>query len=349
MQSHGFSFRYTRQNMTVDLELTNKCNLHCQFCPREKTPQTGFMSTEHFTRIIQRIQEYSLPLSLTACGLGDPLLHPLLPTFIKQSAESDISFNLNTSGTLLTPENSIALLDAGLHEIRFSVTGIHETYTNYYGYSFEKTIKNISEFQNLTIKNQHQCQIKITIVMTKQTFDNIDNIINFWHQRGIPKKDLIFLEEHNRAGSYQGLDQQSFLYPSHATENDNNIIASQKTCPIPFFSVFIGWDGKYYLCALDWEKKASMGNVEQHSIQDVVMRKSLYLTKKQRICNQCSYDPENYLYDILKNPHAPPRQQLEIFQLNNIKNDRLTALINQASTSAAEKTPASPTDIIACC
>ncbi|MBK8289162.1 MAG: hypothetical protein IPK95_11455 [Cellvibrionales bacterium] len=44
-------------NRNIDVELTNRCNATCDFCPREKTPKQGFMSMEVFEQTVRRIQE----------------------------------------------------------------------------------------------------------------------------------------------------------------------------------------------------------------------------------------------------------------------------------------------------
>ena len=37
-------------------------------------------------------------------------------------------------------------------------------------------------------------------------------------------------------------------------------------CPVPYLSVFIGYDGLYYLCCSDWKKEAPMASVFEASI-----------------------------------------------------------------------------------
>ena len=36
---------------SVDIELTNRCNAKCHFCPRDQTPHEGLMSPEVFDAI----------------------------------------------------------------------------------------------------------------------------------------------------------------------------------------------------------------------------------------------------------------------------------------------------------
>jgi MoaA/NifB/PqqE/SkfB family radical SAM enzyme len=308
--------------MTIDLELTNKCNLHCTFCPREKTPKTGFISRQDFLQVIQRVEESSFDLAVTACGLGDPLLHPLLDSFVSFASAKGIAFNVNTSGTLLTHDMSKKLISAGLSEMRFSVTGINESYENYYNFPFDKLMKQILYFRQLAMESGN-VKLKIVVVLTKEVMGNLQNIISFWDINGISINDLIFLEEHNRAGSYQSQSGELFDY---APEQKNFVVHEeirQSRCPIPFVYTFIGWDGRYYLCALDWEKRVPLGHVSQQSINDIMQIKLEYLNKQKRLCVTCSYLPENYIYDVVNNPLAPPRQTLAIYLSNDQKHQKL--------------------------
>ena len=42
----------------IDMEVTNRCNAKCHFCPRDRTPHQGLMSPEVFEAGLQRAVEY---------------------------------------------------------------------------------------------------------------------------------------------------------------------------------------------------------------------------------------------------------------------------------------------------
>ena len=44
--------------LSVDIELTNRCNAKCHFCPRDQTPHEGLMSPEVFDQSLLRAVEY---------------------------------------------------------------------------------------------------------------------------------------------------------------------------------------------------------------------------------------------------------------------------------------------------
>ena len=62
----------------IDVELTNRCNALCSFCPRDVTPEQGFMSFETFSKVIERANELDIVPRITLTGQGESTLHPQL-------------------------------------------------------------------------------------------------------------------------------------------------------------------------------------------------------------------------------------------------------------------------------
>lgn len=305
MKFHPVAYRYERDSLSTDIELTNKCNLSCGFCPRDRMPATGFMRRETFHRIIDRIEESPVAYKAASCGTGDSLLHPELADFIAYSKARGIPYRITTSATLLTPARSAELLEAGLSEIHFSVTGIHGEYSRIYGFPFEKTLENILAFRELSGKTGH-CDIRIIMVQTPGLLHALDQVLSFWKGVGFDRKDIFLLEEHNRSGSHT-------INTAPPRTESATALPGDVRCPAPFVSVFIGWDGKYYLCSHDWEKKVAFGDVFQHGFADVYRQKQGYMTGCETLCQSCSFHPANYLRDITSPVDHPPRQTYDNF------------------------------------
>ncbi len=65
--------------VTIDIELTNRCNAKCYFCPRDQTPHQGLMSAEVFDQALVRAIEFREAckelhgrddVRISLCGLG---------------------------------------------------------------------------------------------------------------------------------------------------------------------------------------------------------------------------------------------------------------------------------------
>ena len=59
------------------VEITNVCNLACSFCPGTRRP-AGYMRPEDFRLLAEKLRGHTAYLYLHV--MGEPLLHPLLPS-----------------------------------------------------------------------------------------------------------------------------------------------------------------------------------------------------------------------------------------------------------------------------
>lgn len=97
-----------RQYNKVYLEITNRCNLRCSFCPGTRRPPRT-MSPAEFRLLAEKLRPATRYLYLHL--MGEPLLHPELPALLAIAGELDFLVNITTNGTLL-PQVGEALLAA---------------------------------------------------------------------------------------------------------------------------------------------------------------------------------------------------------------------------------------------
>lgn len=275
----------------VDIELTNRCNATCSFCPREKTPKQGFMDYAVFEKTVERILELGSGTKVSLTGLGEPMLHPRFLDCIRHLHNQELSTTFTTNASRLSRERSEALLDAGLKHVSFSVSDLAEDYEDVYNLDFSTTRQNIADFMAL---NKNRCSVQISIVRHDGNAEKVPSMIEYWKNAGV---DHVFvIKEVNRGGSCsrQYHFQTSNQYKQRAKEalRKGNLT---ETCALPFFSIFIGWNGNYYLCCMDWEKTVPLGNVFDLSIRDIDSRKYSFLQKPSTLCSACSLDPVNHL------------------------------------------------------
>lgn len=278
----------------VDIELTNRCNATCSFCPREKTPKQGFMAYETFEKAVERVLELGSDTDVFLTGLGEPMLHPRFLDCIRHLAEHDLKPSFTTNASRLFRDKSEALLNAGLKRIDFSVSDLGDDYEKVYNLDFATTRQNIADFMAL---NEGRCQIQVTIVRHDHNTDSIDSMIAYWKAAGVEHINTI--REINRGGSCNRTYhfQSSNQYKREARESlaKNDLT---ETCYMPFRNVFIGWNGNYYLCCMDWEKTVPLNTVFDTSIHDLDILKYRYLQKPSALCNACSAHPINDLCEV---------------------------------------------------
>lgn len=100
------------------VEITNRCNLRCAFCPGTGRPP-GEITPEAFSILADRLRPVTGYLYFHV--MGEPLLHPQLEVLLSQAAERAFRVCLTTNGTLL-PERAETLRQAEpLHKLSVSL------------------------------------------------------------------------------------------------------------------------------------------------------------------------------------------------------------------------------------
>lgn len=101
----------------IYLEITNCCNLDCSFCHGTKR-EHQMMSTEDFEYITDAVRGRAEFLYFHL--MGEPLLHPRLPEFIRSAAGKGFRPIVTTNGTLL-PYWGAELIQTPLYKVNLSL------------------------------------------------------------------------------------------------------------------------------------------------------------------------------------------------------------------------------------
>ncbi len=290
---------------TIDIELTNRCNAKCNFCPRDQTPHQGVMSEEVFAQSLLRAQEYrSLSLDLfndetvvSLCGLGEPLLNRHAPEFARQVRAAGFEVSMSSNAALLDEERGRALLDAGLQNIYINVGDEGSDYEDVYRLPFERTRENIVRFAEMA---GDQCAVMIVLVDYKRDRDHVNRMEEYWRSYGINR--FLRYDIMNRGGALfvDHMQFETYAQLTKARELLDARGAAVPHCGAPFGYLFIGYDGQYYLCCSDWKKETPMGSVFDESFLSVAQKKLEYVTSREPVCKTCNEDPLNQLTDELR-------------------------------------------------
>ncbi len=109
------------------VETTTQCNLACPMCVKQTwgpDAAEGFLAPGIFERIKPAFPRIE---SLVLNGIGEPLLHPRLESFIqaaKQEMPRSSWVGFQTNGLLISPDRARSLVDAGLDRICISVDAV---------------------------------------------------------------------------------------------------------------------------------------------------------------------------------------------------------------------------------
>ena len=130
----------------VQVEVTNRCDLFCRTCTRQKLPDCGDMTFDDFARIVEMLGPVD---RLWLAGQGESLLHTDLPRMVRLCKERGlIGTVLHTNGMHLEGRVLDALADAGLGELRVSVDGGAASEVEYLrdGVDLARVLRNAATF-----------------------------------------------------------------------------------------------------------------------------------------------------------------------------------------------------------
>jgi len=109
------------KNPEVRIESTNLCDDHCSICPRDKLKRKpAVMDAYHYRFLIDQAVELGAQL-ITLDGFGEPLVDPNLTSKIRYASNRGLKTYFSTNARSLTESTAIAILEAGLSRIRFSL------------------------------------------------------------------------------------------------------------------------------------------------------------------------------------------------------------------------------------
>jgi len=111
----------------LSVEITTKCNLQCEICPKQSPnyhqPESD-MDFETFERLKSVLPHVK---SLVLSGIGEPLLHPDIEKFVALASAympEDSFIGFQTNGAFLTEEKLNELIKAGLNKICVSIDSL---------------------------------------------------------------------------------------------------------------------------------------------------------------------------------------------------------------------------------
>jgi MoaA/NifB/PqqE/SkfB family radical SAM enzyme len=289
---------------SIDIELTNRCNAKCNFCPRDRTPHQGLMTPEVFTQALDRAVEYrkvcddllQVDVGIALCGLGEPMLNRHAADFVAQVRAADFHVTMSSNGSLLDEAKGRSLLDAGLQEIYINVGDEGDDYDEVYQLPFERTLENVVRFNE---QAEGRCEVTIVLVDFRESPDHIARMKQYWTDHGI--KHVHSYEIMNRGGSLfvDHMQYEQYAELAKATAQLEGRVGTA-LCGAPFGYLFIGYDGQYYLCCSDWEKQAPMGSIFDTSFLGVTEAKLQHLASREPVCKTCNLDPLNKLTEEMR-------------------------------------------------
>jgi radical SAM protein with 4Fe4S-binding SPASM domain len=255
--------------VSLAIELTNKCNLNCLFCPTgtgSMKRERGLMSEDTFRRIIEDIMGRSIGINIARWG--EPMLHPKLVEWIKMLKADGHIVHLNTNGILLNKNYIEQLLNSGLDSIKFSFQGIDKkSYEEMrQGANWEKYISSIKTMYNARGARPY---MNAGTTTTYETNEQIELFINEMSKIcdsvtiGKTKLEHIELEKTTVLKEEQK-KLLSNLKHKQSLKKKHFVI-----CPEIFGRLSIDWDGKVSGCCQDYDRYLIVGDIHRDTLYEI--------------------------------------------------------------------------------
>jgi MoaA/NifB/PqqE/SkfB family radical SAM enzyme len=292
--------RFMKGMRNLDIELTNRCNAQCTFCPRDKTPDQGFMTFETFKKCMDRALELDQIPMFHFSGQGEPTLHPQLADFAAYNHSLGLEFGFTTNGSLLTEKLSQRIIDAKVSRIVFSISDLGDDYEEVYALKFVTTRDNILRFLDMNEARGKPVRTAVSLVSHDLNRNKLENYKAFWTKAGID--EFFNFGQSNRGGACDNgnyfVDNNGHFEQAVKLLKDNNLT---HVCGVPFSLLFIGWNGQYYLCCNDYRKLTPLGSVFDYSIEqmDIIKKAKFFETEAPAACKNCDVDVINRVREVL--------------------------------------------------
>jgi MoaA/NifB/PqqE/SkfB family radical SAM enzyme len=210
------------------LEVTNRCNLLCETCPRtfEALEPPADMSWELFTSIVDQLPELRRAV---LHGVGEPMLVPELPRMIRYLKARGAYVLFNTNGTLLREKRFRELIDTGLDEMRVSLDAADaKSYALVRGRPFfDRIVRDVRRFREVQVE-EGRTTPKISLWLTglKETIAQLPDFVRLAARMGVREvhlQRLVFDET-----GFGLARAESSLFESVAEEEQALIEAAQE-------------------------------------------------------------------------------------------------------------------------
>ena len=266
----------------VYVEITNICNMHCSFCHGHgRAPRR--MEKEEFSYVLQQLCEKTEYIYYHL--MGEPLLHPLLPEFLKMAAHKSFRSVITTNGTLLDKRGD-ALIAAEPHKVSISLHSF-ESHDQRAHLAYLSQVADFAE-------KASAAGIIVSLRLWNKGFDEVNNaqVLDFFKSRftdawqenlkGYRIRDRLYLEWGDR-----------FQWP----DKDAPIQAERFFCHGMQDQFGILCDGTVVPCCLDSEGVIALGNVFQQDLSAILsspraqaMVEGFRCRKAtENLCRRCGY------------------------------------------------------------
>jgi radical SAM protein with 4Fe4S-binding SPASM domain len=258
----------------LTIEPTNTCNLRCPLCTTgsgEMQRVIGQMSPETFRQIMEQMGEDIFFLLLY--HQGEPYINKHFLEFVRLAKEKNIYCTTSTNAHFITDETIHATIDSGLDSMIVSLDGVtQETYARYrVKGNVEKVLKALKRFMEIKRKRKAKTPlIALQFLVMKHNEHELPAIRKLARDIGVDRLLIKNIEVRNLEEARTWLPRDKRYRRYKMDEQSFEVKNShKKSCPRPWLSTLINWDGSVVPCCFDKNASYQMGNIKHAGFEEI--------------------------------------------------------------------------------
>ncbi len=307
---------------TLFLELTSKCNAHCEHCGSscDENEQGKEIETKYLKKVLKDVADrYDPHTVMLAVTGGEPLLRKDFFELMHYAHDLGFPWGITSNGTLITKNIAKKLEDAHMGSVSISIDGLKETHEAFRKIPglFDKIIDGI-RYLNESKVIQH---VQVTTVVNKKNIHELEDLYQFLLEVGVKNWRVVNCDPIGRANDNNDilLDLEDYKYifkfiQEKAKEGKmedvtygcshylgpNLELQIRKHYFICGAGIFVGSvlsNGDIFVCPnVPRRKELIQGNVRKDNFVDVWENKFQAFRNEYRTCNETCLKCDHWNY-----------------------------------------------------
>lgn len=254
----------------IYIEITNICNLSCEFCKPDNRKKK-YMNEIEFKQIIEKIQPYTDYIYLHV--KGEPLLHPKINELITIANEAKLQVNITTNGTLID-----RLQNRKVRQINYSIQSSNDvSQIREVIQKLKQIAKEANTYISLRLWRKATRENQKIEEMLREEFPEMKEIED---KKAVAHNIFLSLEE-------------EFQWPSMQEEREQK----EGYCHGLLEQIAILVDGSVIPCCLDHEGNMILGNIYEEELESILQSKRAIAIQQgfksrklvEPLCQKCQY------------------------------------------------------------